>query len=111
MQNSSKIIAIVSYLTFVGWIIALIMRQSEQPRSDLSRYHLRQALGLNLLGFVGWIVIAWLSGLLGFWLLLNAFRIVLLIFWVLGIVNAIQEELKPLPFIGQWFEDTFDFIK
>jgi len=45
MQNQSNTIAILSYVWFIGWIIAFIMRQNERPQSELSRFHLRQSFG------------------------------------------------------------------
>lgn len=33
------------------------------------------------------------------------------IFWILGIVNAVNEKESPLPIIGSLFVDKFDFIK
>jgi len=111
MNSKSKTIAIISYLTIIGWVMALIMRQSEEPKSELSRFHLRQSLGLIIVGVIGWYLLSWLAGLLNFWLLLNAFRIGLLVYWILGLVNAIQGEKKYLPFIGEFFDEKLDFIK
>ena len=111
MNSQSKTIAIISYLTIIGWVMALIMRQSEEPKSELSRFHLRQSLGLIIVGVIGWYLLSWLAGLLNFWLLFNAFRLGLLVYWVLGLVNAIQGEKKYLPFIGEFFDEKLDFIK
>jgi uncharacterized membrane protein len=35
----------------------------------------------------------------------------LLILWIIGIVNAVNEEEKPVPLVGNLFVDKFDFIK
>lgn len=44
-----KMIAIISYLTVVGWIIAYLFNNS---KSNLAYYHMRQSLLLILLGVV-----------------------------------------------------------
>nr|WP_321450444.1 hypothetical protein [uncultured Carboxylicivirga sp.] len=109
MNDQSRTIAIVSYITLLGWIIALIMRQSERPQSEIGRFHLRQALGINLLGFSLSFVqyfftilhLGFLGGILGF---------AVVIFWLIGLIAAIQGRFTYIPFVGRWFEETFNFI-
>jgi uncharacterized membrane protein len=33
------------------------------------------------------------------------------VLWIIGIVNAVNEEEKPVPLVGNLFVDKFDFIK
>lgn len=110
MNNQSKTVAIVSYITIIGWIIALIMRQSENPKSEFSRFHLRQSLGINLIAFALSIVQFILSILfLGF--IGKILGIIVFILWLVGLINAIQGDFKGIPFIGKWFEENFDFVR
>jgi len=112
--GEDKTVAIVSYLTLIGFIIALIMHGNKKTR--LGAFHLRQSLGLMLAGivvsvaisllgwipFIGWLLVV-LSPLIG---------IAFLVFWILGLVAAINGQLKPLPWIGEhfqkWFANTFE---
>ncbi|MCU4163407.1 hypothetical protein [Carboxylicivirga caseinilyticus] len=109
MNDQGKIIAIVSYITLLGWIIALIMRQSERPQSEISRFHLRQALGINLLVFLVSSSQYFFALLyLGFIGTLLSFAVGIL--WLIGLIAAIQGRFRYIPFVGKWFEDTFNFI-
>ncbi len=42
--NEGKTIAIISYLTFIGTIIAFIMNQNKQ--NSFASFHIRQTVGL-----------------------------------------------------------------
>jgi len=71
--NSGKTIAIISYLTFIGLIIAFVM--NNEKKEPFASFHIRQSLGLALLGFsLSFIMIipilGWIIGFLGFFLLL-----------------------------------------
>ena len=96
-----KITSIISYLTPVGWIVAYILNK---PKSGLANFHLRQALGLHLL-FVACNmvfsipILGWIIGVLGF--------ILLFLLWALGILAALNGEEKPVPFLGDSFQDWF----
>ncbi len=96
MNNSdAKVVAIISYITFLGWIIAIIIHNKN--RSDLGAYHLRQSLGLMLS-----MVIFAMIPVVG-WLL----NIILFVFWIIGLLYAIQEEQKPVPLVGVFYQDVF----
>lgn len=95
-KNNAKLVAILSYITIIGWIIALILHQNN--KTPLGGFHLRQALLLMIAGLVlGWIpMVGMVVGL------------ILFVFWILGLVSAIQGKQKELPLIGhyaqQWFQ-------
>lgn len=110
MNEQSRTIAIVSYVTFLGWIIALILRQGEKPQSEISRFHLRQALGVHLIIFAYSIIQYVLSFLyLGF--VGNIIGFVVFFIWLIGLIGAIQAQFRYIPFIGRWFEENFDFVR
>jgi len=95
-KDQSKLVAILSYITLIGWIIALILNM--QKKTELGSFHIRQALIIMLANIVLW----WIP-VIG-WLL----QIVVLIFWIMGLVYAIQGQKKEIPLIGsyaqQWFK-------
>lgn len=99
MANHGKIVAIVSYITLIGWIIALILHL--QDRTALGGMHLRQTLGLYITALiVGWIpVVGWLLSL------------GVLVLWVVGLVNAIQEETRPVPLVGEFYQSALSFLR
>ncbi len=119
-----KTVAILSYCTLIGFIVAIVLHQ--QKKTKLGAYHLRQMLGFLILGFVGWIAVVIVAGILSFilgmiikalalviWsLCLFAFGISMLVLLVMGILAAINGEMKPMPVVGayfqKWFTNTFE---
>lgn len=93
---NKKITGIVSYLTLVGWLIAFLAGDKEG-----AKFHLNQSLVLVLANIIMSIFSTVLGGVFIIGILLGVVNIVLFAFWILGLVYAIKEEEKELPFIGQ----------
>ena len=104
--NEDKTTAIVSYLTLIGFIAAVVIHGSK--KTHLGAYHLRQSLGLMLasialmiLGMVfAFIPVIGLIVDLGLWFSLLAL-------WLIGLITAARGEQKPLPVVGPQFEKWF----
>lgn len=94
MNNNNKTAAIASYITWIGFIIAICIGD----RSDrYVSHHLNQALVLNILSVVGGVLkVIPLVGNIAAGLV----SVVVLIFWVIGIYRAAIGSTEPLPFIG-----------
>ena len=96
MENSNaKTVAILSYITLIGWIIALILHNNE--RTEFGAFHLRQALGL----FLTMVILAWVP-VVGWFL-----NIILFAFVVVGLIYAIQGDQKTVPLVGNFYQDIF----
>lgn len=110
-------IAIVSYLFGIGLVIAAVMFNNK--KTQFSAFHLRQSLGLIIVGIAGWFVFmalgimaAVLAGVpvVGFVLiksisLLNmAYGLGMFVLWIMGILGAVNREQKPLPLLGTFFQ-------
>ncbi len=109
MNDQSRLIATVSYITLVGWIIALILRQNETPKSELGLFHLRQSFGVMILMFLASALSLILSPIsLGF--IANIVGLIVFICWLIGLVGAIQSRFIKIPFIGSWMQENFNFI-
>ncbi len=108
--GEDKTVAIVAYLTLIGFIIAIILHG--QKKTPLGAYHLRQMLGIILTGFVGGIV-SWLTVfiLIGV-VLVPVFYIFMFVIWIMGIIAAANGEMKPTLLLGkqyqEWFKTTFN---
>ena len=93
--QGSKGLAVASYITWIGWLVALLARDKND---SLVRHHLNQALVLNILSTVSTIlaklgsVFAWVAG---------GITLVVFIFWIWGIIRACQGSEEPLPVIGE----------
>ncbi|MBE8714411.1 DUF4870 domain-containing protein [Sphingobacterium hungaricum] len=109
---NNKTLAIVSYITVIGWLIAYFSYKDETNKSPFVTYHLKQSLGVFVVSVVisviASILIAIIPTLATALSLLSVIPLVLL---VLGIINAVNEVMKPVPLIGGYFEDKFSFIK
>ena len=101
-SSNAQVIAVVSYITLIGWIVAFLLYQND--KSELAIYHLRQSLGILILGIIGavifWVpIIGWLAG------------IFVLVLWLMGLIYAAQGEIKPIPLVGNFFQDIFKGIQ
>lgn len=92
----TKTTSIVAYITFIGWIVAYCAGDKEG-----AKFHLNQSLII----WLGVLCIAVLSLPLAFipiigWLAIWAGEIYLFVMWIIGLINAINQEEKELPLIG-----------
>ena len=104
-EKQGKQAAIVAYVTIVGTIIAFYMNQDN--KNTFASFHIRQALGIN----IGYFLIGAFVSMFDFWGITSAFYIFIFVLWVFGLITAINEEQKPAPIIGPYFQEWFRFIK
>ncbi|MEP6647841.1 MAG: YtxH domain-containing protein, partial [Saprospiraceae bacterium] len=97
MDDKTK--SIVAHITIIGWIIALVMNQSDKGPN--TSFYLRQLLGLWVIGLFGWLV-SMVSPILAM-----VFYLLILVLWVLSLVGALSGEQKPLPVVGAMFQQWF----
>lgn len=86
----------VAYLTFIGWIVAYCAGDKEG-----AKFHLNQSLVIylgELCVLVASVILAFIP-VLG-WLAIWAANIYLFVMWIMGLINAINQEEKELPLIG-----------
>lgn len=118
-ENSGKVdnlVGILSYITLIGWIIALIMNNDKNGETkSFGAYHLRQSIGLMLVGLVVGIglgilstILLFIAGFFGlfFTIIYPVFYIGMLVLLIMGIINAANSEKKPLPLVGGFIEKT-----
>ena len=97
-----KVIALLSYLTIIGWIVAVVLNS---PKSTLASFHIRQSLGLTLLFTAANVVmivpiLGWIVGVLA---IIGGF-----ILWVIGFISALNGEMRRVPYLGDYFQEWFD---
>lgn len=114
-QDPGKTVALLSYITLIGLIIAFVMNGDQKNKSELGAFHLRQALGIYLtsfsmmiaslifimIPFIGWIIS----------ILINLCYIGIFIFWIMGFIGAINENKKPVPVLGDLYQNLFKGIQ
>jgi uncharacterized membrane protein len=101
--SEDKTVAILSYLTIIGFIVAIVLHGRGKTR--LGSFHLRQALGLFLTFIVAGVCNAVLAlvPLIG-WLAILVIWLGLVVMWVLGLIGAAQGQMKPVPVLGETFQ-------
>ncbi|WP_281233118.1 DUF4870 domain-containing protein [Flavobacterium gelatinilyticum] len=107
---NNKTLSILSYVTIIGWIIAFVKSKDTTPKSDLVVYHLKQGFGIFLLTFAVNIALSIVLAVVPSLYFLSFVGYAFLILWIFGIINAANEQKRPIPVIGKMFEDKFDFI-
>lgn|SRR5690606_10192939 len=102
----NKTIALLAYITLIGWIVAVVM--NSEKKNAFASFHIRQMLGigctaivlavLNIIPFLGWIAYA-----LG--------MILLLVLWISGFINALNGKEKTVPLLGSKYQEWFKDVK
>ncbi len=97
-KRKGKKIAIISYLTIIGLLIAYKMNATK--KSSFASYHIRQSLGITtvIIAVIFFIKMT----IMHEFILIIALSVFFmsLFFSILGINNAMNFERKPIPFIG-----------
>jgi len=93
-------------MAVIAYILFFIPLLTEAKKDPFVKYHVKQGLVL----FIGWVVVAIIDSILPwqFWMIGRLLDIGLFILMVLGIMNAVGGNQKPLPVIGK-FAEKFKF--
>lgn len=97
--NMSKVVSVLSYLTLIGWLIAIALYGKHKSYS--TSFHLRQSLGLIITGAL----LAFIP-LIG-WLM----NIAVCVAWAFSLYHAAQGNQQKVPFLGDFYQKHLDFIK
>ena len=100
-DKEGKNIAIVSYFTIIGAVIALFMNNDK--KSSFAAFHIRQALGI----FLSFFLIGYFIGYFDSWTISSAFYLFYFILWIYGFLGALQGEMKMIPLLGEQFQKIF----
>lgn len=89
---TKKATGVVAYITLIGWIIAFCTGDREG-----AKVHLNNALLLWITNLISGVIavipiIGWIVGCV--------LSIAVIVFWIMGLIWAIQEQDKELPLIG-----------
>ncbi|MCW5898303.1 MAG: hypothetical protein KIT10_03450 [Flavobacteriales bacterium] len=105
--GEDKTVAILAYITLIGFIVAIVLHSSK--KTALGSFHLRQMLGIVILGMASYVLI--FIPILG-WIAIMVLGLINLIMWIMGLIAAINGELKPAPVFGpnfqKWFSGAFN---
>lgn len=80
-----RVTGIVAYLTWIGWLIALLAGDKEG-----AKFHINQALVIMLFSLISIIpCLGWIWG------------VFMIVCWFIGFLAAINENEKEVPLIGK----------
>jgi len=95
-KNNNKVMAVLCYIGIL-WLVPLLTDSKNDP---FVKFHINQGMILTIFGVAIWIIglipvigpiINWVGG------------IALFVLAILGIINAINLEEKPVPVVGTLF--------
>jgi len=96
-QDNEKTVAILAYL-LVG--IIWFFTNEKLKKDEFAKFHVKQAMVLIITSICGSLILGMIP-FLG-WILLPFWSLTSFAFFVLGIINAAQNEKKEIPFIGTY---------
>lgn len=97
--ESGKTMAIIAYFIF---FVPLLV--DEAKKNKFAMYHTEQSIVLLIVNLIVNIIGIVTCGI-GYILFIP-----LLVLYIIGIINAVKGEAKPVPLIGQWGE-KFNLVK
>ena len=94
-DDQGKLVAIISYLTIIGWVIAIVL--NSQNKTAIGSFHIRQTLLLFLIAFALFFIpiIGWIANLGTF------------VLWIIGLIGAVQGQQKEVPLVGKYAQEWF----
>lgn len=109
-STEDKTVAVLAYITLIGWIIALIMHNGSN-KTKLGAFHIRQSLGIWVYA-IAVVIVGFILAFIPFlgWLVSIALNLSILAAWIMGLIGAASGDLKPIPVVGQYFQDWFGSI-
>ena len=89
--------------------IAIVFFAKKQENKYVVHY-MKQIMTLGIFGAAAFTVVS-IIPFLGWFILSPLLGLAMLVFWIIGIVYAIQGEYKELPWIGQYAKEIFRGFK
>ncbi len=95
----AKVTGIVSYLSWIGWIIAFFAGDKEG-----AKFHLNQSLVI-MIGMTVLSILSMVAGVIPvvgliISLVVGILSLALFVFWIMGLIAACKQEEKAVPVIG-----------
>lgn len=105
-DGDSKTAAIIAYITLIGFLVSLLALHKKGD--EFSAFHLRQSLGIGLVGLVGAVILG-LIPVVG-WILLPLWSLLILVLWIIGLIGAVNGTKKEVFLFGKAFQKWFSGI-
>ena len=102
-KESGKFLSVIAYITIIGVLVAYFLNQDKKKKSDLTSFHVKQALGLWLLFFTIGYIVSGFSNITITYSLWVAFSVLFLY----GIFGALSGKENKIPLLGHFFQNIF----
>lgn len=99
--EEGKGLAVISYLTIIGTIVAFFMNNDK--KNAFTSFHIRQSLGLWLTYFI----LAWVVSYVNSWYATLGFWVFFSILFIYGLVSAVGAKAQEVPLLGALFQKWF----
>lgn len=96
--EKNKAMAIIGYIIPILFFIPLITEAKDSP---FAKFHANQQLILLIAG-VGVSVVGSVIPILGWFIILPLGSVAVIVFQIIGLINAIKGEMKELPMVGSF---------
>ncbi len=108
-NSQDKTVAIVAYLTLIGFIIALILNANRTgDNKRFNAFHLRQSLGVFIIIIILNICAGIITSILPIFSFISTIIwIASLIMLVFGLIGAVNGEEKLIPIVGEPIQKAF----
>ena len=83
---------------------------NNDKKNDFAAFHIRQSLGIALIGIVIWVLVSIIYSIVYIPILSWVLQLGVIVLWVLGLVAAVQGEKKAIPVVGEQFQQWFKGI-
>lgn len=95
-KEEGKTIAIISYITVIGLLIAYLMNNDK--KNEFAKFHIGQSVRIAILGVANYILSFFMPSSL--WFISSIVSLGILALIIIGIINAVNLKEEPLPVIG-----------
>ena len=102
--KQGKTAAIISYILFVGPLIALSM--NAENRNQFASFHIRQGLGLTVTFIVIGVSISYFNN----FMIASSMWIFISVLAMYGIFTAAKGEMTSIPILGAIFQKLFKMV-
>lgn len=108
--KEGKKMAILAYITFIGTLVAWSLNSEKKNR--FASFHIRQAIGLDILFVVFGTLISGINTEAEFplWMLTFPFWLACMVLWTFGFSGALAGKLAYIPLFGNYFQKWFKKI-
>ena len=107
VSEQERNIAVASYVTPAGWVVAMILRELSGDYSRYTAFHLRQGLGLSLLEVLVYLLV---NKVIDEWIVTQLFAAFLFVSALQGLGGALKGLMRPQILFGRLYDKMFSFI-